>query len=441
MKKFKYAALLLFTAVILIVAAISVSADEPDTTIRNADDLKALATYVNTNGDTSGKTYTLANDISIDGLEWEPIGGKIINSDRTAFKGVFDGNGHTIFGLTITQPREYNALFGLVQSSNNNDAVVKNLTVGGSININNAAVTTQNLYFAGIAASVKKATIENCTNRVNITITGTVENNIYLSGIADEVMACSLINNCRNEGNITFDAKIVNDAATDSNKYLASISGIAAYTGCSDNDFKTVSILNCSNSGIISFNAKYFSAKDKSQQHSFITAGTIVGDVWSPAVIENCSNSGQLSLSGQELDVISAGGIVGCINIENYPIFSRTVKNCKNTGSVVSTIRETDSFKIGKDESKNYANIEFGIGIGAIAGIVSGQKVEFINCALGSSAYTKDFGYLDIANYTNIEIINETNDDDQMYLAYLAWLQWQNQLISPPSRSRPSPTK
>ena len=60
------------------------------------EDLLAVSSYV-------GKTYSnytikLTADIDLTGKEWKPIGSTL---DK-AFMGVFDGNGHTIKGLTIT---------------------------------------------------------------------------------------------------------------------------------------------------------------------------------------------------------------------------------------------------------------------------------------------------------------------------------------------------
>ena len=67
------------------------------------------------NGDKNWNSwYQLENDIVITSKYWTPIGG---NSMYT-FSGVFDGNGHTISGITINhQGYDNMGLFGLFNRS------------------------------------------------------------------------------------------------------------------------------------------------------------------------------------------------------------------------------------------------------------------------------------------------------------------------------------
>ena len=73
------------------------------TEIRTADELKAMAE------DLCG-WYVLANDIDLSGENWTPVGMYFSNYETVnapywtyAFRGTFDGAGHTIKGLTVTQ--------------------------------------------------------------------------------------------------------------------------------------------------------------------------------------------------------------------------------------------------------------------------------------------------------------------------------------------------
>lgn len=65
---------------------------------------------------------TLTADIDLTGKEWTPIGSKI-NYGYTGYTGTFDGQGHTISGLTINQARCAVGLIGCID----NGGMVKNV--------------------------------------------------------------------------------------------------------------------------------------------------------------------------------------------------------------------------------------------------------------------------------------------------------------------------
>ena len=81
-------------------------------------------------------TILLENDIDLSGHLWMPIGGRDKDGNggynTTAFAGVFDGQGHSITGLTIydtsTEYARYNALFGTIYS-----ATIQNLLVNADV--------------------------------------------------------------------------------------------------------------------------------------------------------------------------------------------------------------------------------------------------------------------------------------------------------------------
>ncbi|MEI3502879.1 MAG: hypothetical protein V8Q42_04140 [Anaerovoracaceae bacterium] len=52
-----------------------------------------------------GVTFTLTDDIELSG-QWEPIG----SDESYNFAGIFDGDGHTISGISITRFTEYRAV-------------------------------------------------------------------------------------------------------------------------------------------------------------------------------------------------------------------------------------------------------------------------------------------------------------------------------------------
>ncbi len=140
--------------------------------IQSAQDLANLA-YVVTDGndDVTGKYFKMTRDIYLNDFtvdedgnitttgvlrEWTPIGehGNFIDDD---FQGIFDGNGHTIYGLYMKQQakRYYVGLFGSTE-----DAIIKNLTV------KNAYIYTSEVSRAHheVGALVGRATTSTFTN-------------------------------------------------------------------------------------------------------------------------------------------------------------------------------------------------------------------------------------------------------------------------------------
>ena len=102
------------------------------------------------------------------GAGWTPIGiydGEDSN-DSNAYQGTFNGQGHTISGLTINQPSSsYAGLFG----DTGNSATVEN------VNLTNVSVTGS--AYAGGLVGVNDATITSCTS------SGTVTGDVYVGGL------------------------------------------------------------------------------------------------------------------------------------------------------------------------------------------------------------------------------------------------------------------
>ncbi len=121
--------------------------------ISTADDMRALATYVNGAGiDTStngsqGKFYKVTNDIDLGCTadnQWVPIGTyKYDGAQGTSFQGSFDGDYHQISGLYIDNDADYQALFGYVGQY----STVKNFTVEGYVSAESAAGVIGYSYF------------------------------------------------------------------------------------------------------------------------------------------------------------------------------------------------------------------------------------------------------------------------------------------------------
>ena len=116
-------------------------------TVTSAEGLKNIAKLVN-DGNT-GIDITLTGNITLTG-DWTPIGTSISN----AYKGTFDGGGHTITGLTVTTSDQYAGLFGYIGSGGK----VKDVT------LENVQITNDNSSgYAGGVAGWSDGTLENCS--------------------------------------------------------------------------------------------------------------------------------------------------------------------------------------------------------------------------------------------------------------------------------------
>ena len=122
-------------------------------------ELLAFAKDVNVNGNNySGKTVVLTADIDLRNKEWTPVGQAGGNDVATYFQGRFDGKGHTISNLTITnnaydKGEHYAAgFFGFVDAG---DANIVNLTINGA-NVNGH-------HWTGVIAGYLTGNISGCT--------------------------------------------------------------------------------------------------------------------------------------------------------------------------------------------------------------------------------------------------------------------------------------
>ena len=177
----------------------------------------------------------LANDISLKAVchpadaannvaeaNWNPIGGE------NPFKGIFDGNGHTVSDLYINSSGNNLGLFGYVDG-----AEIKNVTVQGNVtgfyeegneqlgqyvglvlgvgttkskleNCESRGSVTGCGYVGGIAGLVPKGTITLCTNRA--TVTGSSQSGKYIGGIVGYGKGLSF---CANYADITAEGSSV----------------------------------------------------------------------------------------------------------------------------------------------------------------------------------------------------------------------------------------
>lgn len=113
--------------------------------ISSAEDMQALADEVKNGSDFSGEYFTVQQDIS--GIS------SVIGSLETPFKGIFDGNKHT---LTVNiSASGYIGLFGYIQ-----DATIKQVKLAGTVNGDSDADGGH----GGLVGYSKNGIVENCHN-------------------------------------------------------------------------------------------------------------------------------------------------------------------------------------------------------------------------------------------------------------------------------------
>ena len=108
---------------------------------------------------------TLAADITLT-EPWTPVG----TDYQNPYTGTFDGNNHTIRGLTVTGSNEYAGLFGYIGSG----GTVKN------VKLVNVQITSDHQYgYAGGVAGYSRGNIENCS------VSGSVSGNSSSNGTSN----------------------------------------------------------------------------------------------------------------------------------------------------------------------------------------------------------------------------------------------------------------
>ena len=132
-----------------------------------------VAAQVDSGNTFEGKTVKLFNDIDLTGTEWNPIGDN--RGDDTYFKGIFDGQNHTIKGASKSSfdgsnfgSKEGWGIFSVVKG-----ATIKNL------NIDNAVFGSYTVISGAVAAYASNTTFEN----INITNTKVAGYDWYTGGV------------------------------------------------------------------------------------------------------------------------------------------------------------------------------------------------------------------------------------------------------------------
>ncbi len=268
------------------VADVSNFVDGTSYQVSTINDLRKLADLVNSGVATLGITFVMGADIDLSGESWTPIGDYSTNSDYK-FMGVFDGNGHNVTHLNISNPdKEFQGLFGYA----NIHSSIKNVGVEGSVSGSTCT---------GGLIGMADGALTNCYSKVS------VNGGDSTGGLVGRSNA--YITNCYATGNVTGNDKT---------------GGLVGYTTeLIKNCFATGTVTGQNNTGGLVGLTEGIVEKSKSTGSS--SGKNNVGGLAGKALadIKDCFSS---SITSGE---ISIGGLIGLSK-------TNTVSNCCSTGSV-----------------------------------------------------------------------------------------------------------
>lgn len=261
---------------------------ESEFTLTTAAQLAGLAELVNGGNTFIDKTIKLGADITLNdttswenwddstvGLNtWTPVG-SFNNGSGTAFKGEFDGRGHTISGIYISTTNDEKGLFGFC--------------TGGTIE--NLSVTQSYIkggYFVGaIAGSAQNEIISDCH------FTGKMTGIYEVGGIVGSGEGI-MVSDCSTDGLISATDKVGGITGKANSGIFIDVEVTSNITGC-------------------------HSTADVSGNES---VGGIVGFLYGDGTVTACYSTGNVTASLQY-----AGGIAGAIG-------GSTISNCYATGYI-----------------------------------------------------------------------------------------------------------
>lgn len=274
--------------------------------IGTAEELAWLAAEIN-NSSNNSQSYSavLTADIDLGYRPWTPIGCYVDWQNNHPYRGVFDGQGHTVSGLYVTAlSNGYAGLFGYTSGS----TTIKNLTVEGEIRLEDVSTTATHI--GGIVGEAN-AKLERCVSRVRISAAGFgTRDTCAVGGIAGKLSGA--MTDCRFEGSIDITCKR-------GGAYISG--GVGGLAGNAAGGALT----RCVNTGAVTV--------DKGTG-----VGGIAGITSREVTFTQCANTGHISndttavLSSGEKPKGGTGGILGVGKSGNV-----SISLCYNTGTVSGT--------------------------------------------------------------------------------------------------------
>jgi hypothetical protein len=158
--------------------------------IVGARQLKKLVDDVYEGNNYQGSCFKLTADIQVTADEWRPIGTSIY------FRGVFDGDGHTISGILKSANYLTFGFFGMIDG-----ATVSNITIAAAVK-NEYSSTENSCYTGGLTGYAVNSHIQNC--KVSGPVTGgTGKEDCITGGVVGFIIRNSTIRDCNVSGTVT----------------------------------------------------------------------------------------------------------------------------------------------------------------------------------------------------------------------------------------------
>ncbi len=277
-------------------------------------------------GTTEAETSTIIAPANV----WTSIGTQNETSELP-FSGSFDGAGHTILGLFLSNEQSAQGLFGYCYADEEY-AAIENLTIASSYVRGGANVGA----IVGMLGG--SHTVQNCHN--DGTVFGTIGD---VGGIVGN--AFGVLQGCTNSGAIFAEGDNAGGIAGENAATISNCKNLGALVSTSDNaggvtGYAWDVLFDCTNSGAVQGNASVGGVAGSMQDSIMLNCqnsgaisgvndvGGLAGSVFAEgmAAVQNSANSGAISGSGTNI-----GGIVGRLDT-----FLSTVAatNCYNSGTV-----------------------------------------------------------------------------------------------------------
>ena len=256
----------------------------------------------------------------------------------------------------------YNAIGGYVKGCINNAAVTYELGnhSGGTGYLGTVAGRSQS------SADVVPAGIYNCENHGKLTINildANTSKNFYIGGVTGSSNSYTVTSGCKNTGDVTFNtpasgamvcmggvtsysAGEITNCYNEGNISLLSTglikgTGVAGIAG-----YQNGPITNCENKGAITATGTYFAGQNtlggyasgksfENKTASISLAGIIAyaySSAGSPYHMDNCNNSGKISMTATEFEKTTSWQRYFCSGIVGSSWGD--ISNCKNTGDI-----------------------------------------------------------------------------------------------------------
>ena len=306
-------------------------------TVNRPSDLAGLAQMVSgSNGqeanDFENYTISLAADFDMADMEFPMIGsatrdGASTTSTSTSFKGIFDGNNHTISNMVINGTSNADDAAGFIGSLSGSSAMIKDVTFS-NLQIN----APQNQQAGVVGLLTEGATVSNVTvSSGSVTAAeagGGIVGRMMLNGTVTQCENHATINSGTNAGGIVGAAYRTTPGQTCTVQNCKNFGNVIATSQAAGGvvGLSSAEVSGCSNAGTIVGNAS--------------AVGGVVGQQNYAGSISGCSNTGKVTGGGSSTGSYGTGGIVGWVRYspENESAYAAqnviTVTSCNNSGAV-----------------------------------------------------------------------------------------------------------